>query len=270
MISSGRLTDCAQGSEARSRADHRRSEQHYADFVRRTRSEGPIPLFPLGSPLFPGMVLPLHVFEERYLLLVEDLLALAPEAPRRFGVVAIRQGWEVGIGAFGDSEPALYDVGCIATVQAISRRGQDRFDVVAVGGDRFHVLKVHRELSAYLQADVDWLPGSDTDGATRPEAAALSEVVGQLFLRYISQVATLQGLDIELPELPESPRALSYLVAAGALLTAEDRQALLVEDVTAARLATQSHLLRRELTVLASLRAVPVPLSLLTVPWSLN
>ncbi len=228
-----------------------------------------IPLFPLGSPLFPGMLLPLQVFEARYRLMMEDLLAL-PEQARRFGVVAIRQGWEVAEGAFGDSEPALYDVGCTAEIRAISRRGQGRFDVVAVGRDRLRVLKVHRHLSAYLQADVDWLPGADTDADTRPEAAALGDVVGQLFLRYISLVATLHGTAIELPELPESPRELSYLVAAGALLTAEDRQALLVEDLTAARLAAASHLLRRELTVLAKLRAVPVPLVQLAVPWSLN
>lgn len=229
-----------------------------------------IPLFPLGSPLFPGMVLPLHIFEERYRLLIEDLLALPDEATRRFGVVAIRLGWEVGSGAFGDAEPALYDVGCTAVVRAVSRRGQGRFDVVAVGTDRFAVLKVHRDLGAYLQADVDWLPGPDTDADTLPEAAALGNVVGQLFLRYVSQVATLHGTEIELPELPDSPRELSYLVAAGALLTPEDRQALLEEDLTAARLAAQARLLRRELTVLASLRAVPVPLAQLAVPWSLN
>lgn len=229
-----------------------------------------IPLFPLGSPLFPGMVLPLHVFEERYRLLVEDLLALPDEATRRFGVVAIRQGWHVSGGVFGDSEPALYNVGCMAVVRAVSRRGNARFDVVAVGAERFKVLKLHRELSRYLQADVEELPGSDTDAQTRPEAAALADVVGQLFLRYISQVAKLHGTEIELPELPESPRDLSYLVAAGALLTAEDRQALLAEDLTTARLAAESHLLRRELTVLDGLRAVPVPLVQLVVPSSLN
>lgn len=229
-----------------------------------------IPLFPLGSPLFPGMVLPLHVFEARYRLLIEDLLALPDEATRRFGVVAIRQGWEVGSGAFGDSEPALFDVGCAAVVRAVSRQGDGRFDVVTVGTDRFQILKVHRDLSPYLQADVDWLDGSDTDADTRPEAAALGEIVGQLFLRYVTQVASLHGTDIELPELPDSPLELSYLVAAGALLTAEDRQALLVEDLTAARLAAQAHLLRRELTVLAGLRAVPVPLVQLAIPSSLN
>ncbi|MGI8721345.1 MAG: LON peptidase substrate-binding domain-containing protein [Geodermatophilaceae bacterium] len=229
-----------------------------------------IPLFPLGSPLFPGIVLPLHIFEKRYRLLVEDLLALPEESPRRFGVVAIRQGWEVADGAFGDSEPALYQVGCTAEVRAISRRGHDRFEVIAVGADRFSVLKVHRHQSAYLQADVEWLPGAGTDAETRPEAAALGDLVGQLFLRYISLVATLHGTAIDLPVLPEGPRELSYLVAAGALLTAEDRQALLVEDLTAARLAAQSRLLRRELMILASLRAVPVPLVQLAVPWSQN
>lgn len=216
------------------------------------------------------MVLPLHVFEERYRLLVEDLLALPDEATRRFGVVAIRQGWEVGTGAFGSAEPALYDVGCMAVVRAVSRRGSGRFDVVAVGTDRFKILQVHRGLSRYLQADVEELPGSDNDADTRPEAAAVGNVVGQLFLRYISRVAKLHGTEIDLPELPESPRELSYLVAAGALLTAEDRQALLVEDLTTARLASESHLLRRELTVLDGLRAVPVPLAQLVVPSSLN
>lgn len=229
-----------------------------------------IPLFPLGSPLFPGMLLPMHIFEERYCVLVEDLLSLPDESVRQFGVVAIRQGWEVGGGAFGDFEPALYDVGCTAVLRAVSRQGQGRFDLIAIGTERFRVRQLHRDLSPYLQADVEWLPGSDEDADTRPEAAALGEVVGHLFLRYIAEVARLHGSEIELPELPGSPRELSYLVAAGALLTAEDRQALLVEDLTTARLAAQSQLLRRELTVLAGLRAVPVPLMQLAIPSSLN
>ncbi len=189
---------------------------------------------------------------------------------RRFGVIAIRQGWEVGDGVFGDGEPALYEVGCMADVRAVSRHSDGRFDVVVVGAERFAVVRVHHGRSPYLQADVEQLPGSDTDIDTEPEAAALADVVSQLFLRYISRVATLHGSEIELPDLPQTPRELSYLVAAGALLTAEDRQALLVEDQTVARLAAQSHLLRRELTVLAQLRAVPVPLTQLAVPSSLN
>lgn len=216
------------------------------------------------------MVLPMVIFEERYRILVEDLLALPDEETRRFGVVAIRQGWEVGGGAFGDAEPGLYDVGCLASVRTISRRGSARFDMVAVGTDRFRIIRLHRDRSRYLQADIELLPGASKDAQTQPEAAALAEVVGQLFLDYIARVAHLHGTEIELPVLPESPRELSYLVAAGALLTSEDRQALLAQDLTAARLATQAQILRRELTVLAGLRAVPVPLAQLAVPASLN
>ncbi len=216
------------------------------------------------------MVLPLHVFEERYRQLIDDLLALPDEEARRFGVVAIRQGWEVAGGAFGDAEPALYNVGCLAAVRAISRRGNGRFDVVGVGTSRFKISTLHRDVSPYLQADIEELSGPERDAGSEPEAAALASVVGPLFIRYIAQVAALHGTDIELPELPEGPRDLSYLVAAGALLTPEDRQALLVEDRTTARLAMESHLLRRELTVLSGLRAVPVPLVQLAVPASLN
>jgi hypothetical protein len=54
-----------------------------------------LPLFPLGTVLFPGLLLPLHIFEERYRQLVRDLQT-RPE-PRRFGVIAIRQGRETGV-----------------------------------------------------------------------------------------------------------------------------------------------------------------------------
>ena len=51
--------------------------------------------FPLGTVLFPGLVLPLHVFEERYRALVRHLVDQPDGTPREFGVVAIERGWEV-------------------------------------------------------------------------------------------------------------------------------------------------------------------------------
>ena len=72
----------------------------------------PLPLFPLGAVLFPGLVMPLHVFEERYRHLVRDLVARSDDdGPRQFGVVAIRRGWEVEVDAGGVT---LFDVGCTA------------------------------------------------------------------------------------------------------------------------------------------------------------
>jgi len=64
-----------------------------------------LPLFPLGAVLYPGMLLPLHIFEERYRQLVRDLLDSAE--PRRFGVIAIRKGRETGI----DGVHSLYETG---------------------------------------------------------------------------------------------------------------------------------------------------------------
>src|SRR4051812_48529564 len=99
-----------------------------------------IPLFPLGSPLFPGVVLPLNVFEPRYLRLVEDLVALPPASERRFfGVVAIRQGWE---GERIAPAAALYDVGCAARLQGVRPEPDGGFRIVTVGGERVRPLDV--------------------------------------------------------------------------------------------------------------------------------
>jgi len=73
-----------------------------------------LPLFPLGAVLYPGMLLPLRIFEERYRQLVRDLLE-RPE-PRRFGVIAIRTGRETGI----DGVHSLYEIGCTATLRRVN------------------------------------------------------------------------------------------------------------------------------------------------------
>ncbi len=283
-----------------------------------------IPLFPLGTPLFPGIVLPLQVFEARYRALVRDLLALPEGVQRRFGVVAIRQGWEVE--RVSPAE-ALFDVGCTAEVQAVRPQPDGTFGVVTVGGDRFRLLDVvlgdrGGEDPPYLRAEVEWLaeeeaaeeaagdqeevldgppggPGLDEGlvaEVARGSLALLERGVGGLFTRYVTAVAGLQaGLDSDeagqAAELAEEladagedpvgaaalleavagdPRALSYLVASAALLTTEDRQALLAESATRRRLATESRMLRRELTLLETVGAVPASLQQFAGPLSLN
>ncbi|HMC71324.1 MAG TPA: LON peptidase substrate-binding domain-containing protein, partial [Mycobacteriales bacterium] len=94
-----------------------------------------LPLFPLGTVLFPGVPLPLHIFEERYLTLVRELVALHEGASRRFGVVAIREGREVG----ADSVRAFYPVGCTAELRNVEEYDDGRFDIVTVGASRFVV-----------------------------------------------------------------------------------------------------------------------------------
>ena len=83
-----------------------------------------VPLFPLGTVLVPGLVLPLHVFEQRYRTLVADLLAAA-EVDQHFGVVAIRSGFEVGDGA----ARALHEVGTLAELTDVDALPDGRYDV---------------------------------------------------------------------------------------------------------------------------------------------
>src|SRR5215218_818478 len=134
-----------------------------------------IPLFPLGTPLFPGVVLPLQIFEPRYRRLMHDLLAHPEAGDRRFfGVVAIRQGWEVEKVAPAE---ALYDVGCAARVQAVRQQADGGFRIVTVGGERFRLLDVVvGEDPPYLQGEVEWLTeeeaaeeaAGDADGLVTP------------------------------------------------------------------------------------------------------
>ena len=278
-----------------------------------------IPLFPLGTPLFPGVVLPLRVFEPRYRRLMRDLLVQRAEerSPGFFGVVAIRQGWEVEQVAPAE---ALYDIGCTARLQSVRPLSDGGFAIVTVGGDRFRLLDVLvADDPPYLQAEVEWLAeeeaaeeaAGDADGLVglpgdvplgppdEAAAAGLDELVssvargsmdvlvrgvGDLFARYVAAVGALRAGDGEdaaeavgdeetaslMEAVGDDPRALSYLVASAALLTTEDRQALLAESATRRRLVTEARLLRRELTLLETIGAVPAPLQRFAGPRSVN
>jgi uncharacterized protein len=223
-----------------------------------------LPLFPLGhTVLFPGVVLPLHVFEERYRELVGSLVDLPEGTTRRFGVTAIRQGWEVG----PDAAEALHEVGCAAELRRVSRYPDGRYDIVTVGADRFRLLEVDRTSQPYLVGSVEWLPPDPPSG---PEDAGLTAIVSELFGEYVLAASGLQAQPAETPELPDDPSELSYLVAAAAVLTLEDRQALLELGTARARLKAELRLLKRETTMVRRLRALPVPIAELQVTQSLS
>jgi len=222
-----------------------------------------LPLFPLGhTVLFPGVVLPLHVFEERYRELVRTLVELPEGSRRRFGVVAIRQGWEVG----EDAVSALHDVGCAAELRRVSRYPDGRYDIVTVGTDRFRLRSVDRASRPYLVGTVEWLPPEPPSSGESGLAAG----VRMLFGEYAGAAAGLQAASADVPELPDDPTELSYAVAAGAVLTLEDRQALLAAETTRARLRAELRLLKRETTMVRRLHALPVPIGELQVSQSLS
>jgi Lon protease-like protein len=216
-----------------------------------------IPLFPLGTVLYPGAVMPLHIFEQRYRDLIGDLTAReGSDAGRAFGVIAIREGREVG----RDGVRALYEVGTLAVLRGVDPYPDGRFDIVTVGGARFRLRDLDTTSAAYLNADVEILDDVDGDDPQVPAASVRQ--------RYLAYRAALQGPEAGEP-LPTDAGLLSWMVAEGMLLDLPERQRVLAADDTASRLRVQRDLLRRELGLFAQLPSLPA-VDIARVPMSAN
>jgi uncharacterized protein len=208
-----------------------------------------LPLFPLGAVLYPGMVLPLHIFEERYRQLVRDLME-RPD-PRRFGVIAIRKGRETG----EQGVQSLYEIGCTATLRRVEQYPDGRYDIVTVGTSRFRLLALDHHLP-YLQGEVEPL----TDEAVDPDAAApLVRSVQVAFHGYVDALTEGGGAIVKIDDLPDEPTLLSFLVAAAMVIDLPERQHLLAEPDAVRRLSAQRSLLARETAVLKATTSRPAP-----------
>lgn len=210
-----------------------------------------LPLFPLGSVLFPGLVLPLNVFEPRYRLLVQDLVAgdEDDDAVRGFGVVAIKAGHEVGEG----NAQALHEVGCVALLREVTETEDGRYELVTVGASRFRVVGIDESAGTpYLTGLVEPFGDDDTeDDEDEGGLQLLSAAVARRFEEY------REVLDIGGAEAPEDPRVMSYLVAAAMVLSLDQRQALLEAPDTATRLRSELAVLKREIALVETFGAVP-------------
>jgi Lon protease-like protein len=204
-----------------------------------------LPLFPLGTVLFPGLMLPLHLFEERYRLLLRDLLD-RPE-PRRFGIIAIEFGHEVGAGA----ARRLAEVGCVAELHGVTALEDGRFDIVTVGGRRFRRGAVDDSLP-YLRTDAELLP--DEAG---PDPEPHAGLVTRLFQLYRHRLAATGAEVAEPLELPADPVKLSYFVAAAVVLDFSEKQRLLEAEDATSRLRLEEELLLRETRLIGAVPTVP-------------
>ncbi|NKZ07525.1 LON peptidase substrate-binding domain-containing protein [Actinomadura latina] len=204
-------------------------------------------LFPLGTVLFPGLVLPLHLFEDRYRRLIGDLLE-RPE-PRGFGVVGIELGHEVGEGA----AHRLAEVGCVAELREATPHPDGRYDIVTVGTRRFRVKELDRS-RPYLQGEVEFLP--EEPGTDPGPMAARVRLLYRLYRHRIGAAGAGVGPVGEGPP-PDDPVALSYLIAASLVLDGHEKQRLLEYEDAALRLAAERDLLARENRILNVLPMIP-------------
>ncbi|MCU1449735.1 MAG: hypothetical protein JWP02_1905 [Acidimicrobiales bacterium] len=196
-----------------------------------------LPMFPLSSVLFPGVALPLHVFEPRYRALTRHCL----DTDRRFGVVLIERGSEVGGG------DVRFDVGCCARIVEASELPDGRWVLMALGIDR---LRVERWLpeDPFPQAEVDLL----TDQPAGPAADEQRQVVERLLRRALALKAELgEPAPPATAELDDDAAVAAYQAAALAPLGPIDAQRLLEADGTDARLNALAVALTDAVDVLA-------------------
>jgi Lon protease-like protein len=149
-----------------------------------------IPLFPLHTVLCPGIVLPLHIFEDRYRALTRHCLDTG--AP--FGVVLIREGREVGDG----HSMALAGVGALVEIREAGRYPDGRYDLLAAATGRFAIDAVDPAREPYLVADVTPLEDEvgDEARAERLAASAIRRFVRYLELMRAREGETTEALDI--------------------------------------------------------------------------
>ncbi len=218
-----------------------------------------VPLFPLSTVLFPGVSLPLHIFEPRYRQLTVDLVTGAVPG-RRFGVIAVKPG--------PCAAEETHDIGCTAVLQEARRLPDGRFDIVTRGAKRFRLLDVDDTSAPYLVGSVEWVPDDNPPAEQLTLLPTLARSAREAHRQY--RWALGQHADRGAPREDVDVAALAHLLASDCLLTLEDQQALLEERDPADRLRLVRTLLVREAAFLRMLRAVPVPLEEFDVKASRN
>jgi Lon protease-like protein len=197
-----------------------------------------MPLFPLKTVLFPGMLLPLHIFEERYKTMVRECL----EKEEPFGVVLIKEGTEVGETA----EP--HRIGTSAIIARATELTGERYNILSVGYQRIRIHSLSYE-QPYLRGLVETL--EPVDGETE-EAQRLAEKLRPRLQRYVQQLADITETSVSLSEMPDKPVMLAYVAAILLQVPVAEKQQLLASDTIPRMLARETYLLTRESQLLAS------------------
>jgi Lon protease-like protein len=188
-------------------------------------------LFPLNAVLFPGAVLNLHIFEDRYKQMIDECL----RSGDGFGVALIAEGAEAG-----DANVTPHEVGSIAQIVDVQALPFGRFFISTVGRQRFKIVEiVAREPYLLVRADV---LKDDLDDDQSDATAALCERVRALFAEYLALVLEFSG-EASPIEIPHDARAASYAIGDTLQMAETIKQRLLELDTAGARLSAEEDFL---------------------------
>jgi Lon protease-like protein len=196
-----------------------------------------LPLFPLNTVLFPGMPLPLRIFEERYKRMIRFCL----EKNRPFGVVLIRHGRE----ALGPlAEP--YEIGCTARIVEVQPLAEGQMNIITLGENRFRILSTTSH-DDYLVGKVELYP---LEEATPARMSSQARRLLPLVKQYMQILSEASETDLEPDKLPADPLVLAYLAAVLVQIPPEEKQALLTEQRAIDLLDNMEKIYRREVVML--------------------
>ena len=191
-----------------------------------------LPIFPLDVVLFPGTLMPLHLFEPRY----RQMLADVREGDRRFGIIAALPG-------VAERDLPAGRMGCVAEVTEVEVMPDGRANIIVVGRERF-------VLNAFIEHDAPYHVATgtivtDESGASPVALAVATDEVIANFTRVVKAVRTLNDDTNPLPELPDDAAQVAWSVGAMIDLDLDSRYRLLAERSPAARLTQIDNVLKK-------------------------
>ncbi|HEX2915666.1 MAG TPA: LON peptidase substrate-binding domain-containing protein [Chloroflexia bacterium] len=197
-----------------------------------------VPLFPLNTVLFPQMILPLHIFEQRYRAMINE--CLKNDTP--FGVLLINEGDEVEEGHESALTARPYQVGTLARITEVTKVPDGRMLIMTVGAERFRLLE-YRNDKTYMTGDIETWP-DEVPSASEIELEA--SAVREAFEEYLTILMELAGKEIQGLEIPDEPSTLSYLIPNWLHISLKDKQRLLEAPDSLARLQIELQILKGE------------------------
>ena len=203
-----------------------------------------IPLFPLNVVLFPGMLLPLHIFEERYKTMVEECLA----TERTFGVVLSKNQAAQAPHVANLYLDDIYNVGTTARIAAVERLENGRLNLITVGQERFLIKEISAGKDDYLVGRVEPFPMKNR---TTIEIDGMMEKLKPMVRQYFDYLADASGEDLSNAKLPTDPTALAYLAGTAIQGPLPDKQELLSTESLITLIAKTVNVLDRENQILA-------------------
>lgn len=215
-----------------------------------------LPLFPLGTVVFPGMPLPLHIFEERYRRMLKD----RGESDPAFGIVLLRGGQETG------TRQDVFGMGTAARIVSRRPRRGGRADIVIEGTRRFDIEAINWDLG-YGLATIRWR--DELVGDTERLSVAMAAAIEQ-FQRYVHGVTRVTGHHFQGVQISDDPVAASFDLASRLPLHTWERQRLLELDRTDERFEQLRTLVEREVALLLKAGAAGLALNYPGQRFTLN